>query len=155
MWRRLSGILAALAISAPALADHPHPIYRLKYFQVADSKPHDIPLNDEGATSITFATQPGTKTGLLITYNAECGAYGGGYLSISITVDGEPIKPRSGNDFAFCSAGAALVGATRNAFYFPHTSGAHTLRIVGIGMDGAVQWFISSSVLMIQPYLSY
>jgi hypothetical protein len=160
MLRALCGVFLSAVIISPAAAFHAHharPVYRLGVFEVTDTASHEIPLDDAGTTSVSLNSS-GNNVGVLLTYNADCMSQGpaGSYVSISILADGTPVKPQSGTAFVFCATGAqpAFTAVTRTAFWFPKTTGTHTLKVIGTGIN-TTDWEVKSTMFTIQPYLPY
>jgi hypothetical protein len=91
-----------------------------------------VPLNNAGATSLTFNGQGVHQ----INYSAECSRNGGvlDFLTIDIRVDGVTLSP-TGDDDEFCSGDASgdiNVSAVHHYTVVtpPLATGAHTIQIV-------------------------
>jgi len=108
----------------------------------------DLPLNDNGDTSISFRTTL-NNTRVYITYNGKCGATGGsgGWLSLLITVDGNNTDPNNGEQFAMCgivsSSQPLFTSGTRMVTTVVPLAGTHTVVVTGSGTTTGVNhmWF--------------
>jgi hypothetical protein len=119
-----------------------------------------VPLRDNGATSLPFAT-PVVNQKVVILYNAECAvaAARGTRLSIRILVDGIDAAPVSGADFSLCSAvdanGATWASVLRQSVMTVPASGNHTLKILARLVGASGTWRLDDSSLVVQPALAF
>ena len=114
-----------------------------------------VPLDDSGVTEVAFRTTAPNTT-IKISYNAECGVVGaiGVWVSIAISVDGEPTFPNVGTDFAFCSAmvddGYAHQSAVRNVLYKAREAGEHMVTVGAAIAGGKGIWRLDDAVLIVE-----
>lgn len=111
-------------------------------------------LTDGGATSLSFDTLTDRKP-IRITYNAECGVLGsvGSWVSVTILIDGIEANPKTGRDFAFCSATSTntfnWVGAVRQSFLTLQFAGRHRVQVL-VDLNGAHTWWLGDSSIAIE-----
>ena len=116
-----------------------------------------VPLNDAGATTLTFKLSSAGKK--ILTYSAAC-AVGGqagittGYVHLDIYVNGVVIAPTGGNSDTFCTADgttSTVDGAVRASITVPiqGISGNNTIQIKATGNYGATGFLLGHSALVI------
>jgi len=112
-------------------------------------------LDDPGATSLSFNT-PRAGRIVKITYNAECGVLGPrqAWVSVSILVDGVEANPKGGADTAFCTAtntaNYSWVSAARQSIITLPTAGAHSVQILVDLNNGATNWWLGDTSLVVE-----
>ena len=108
-----------------------------------------VPLTDSGSLGLAFSTSADRQK-VVIRYNAECGAFGSGWLSVSILVDGVQANPASGTDFAMCT-NTAYVGALRQSTFTVPTAGAHSVTVTAQSVSSsAPSWRLDDTSLTVE-----
>ena len=146
--------LSALAI-APLAADVIRYVTRSPDL-IFNTSPRDLPLNDNGATEITFKnTGGGGKKFVAITFSAECAVQGSefAWLGIDIVVDDVVVAPSAGDD-AFCSGNGTDTGrdgwlTASRTVAVKLGSGEHTVKVVAELVGSAEGWIGDSSLTII------
>jgi hypothetical protein len=114
-----------------------------------------VALNNGGATGLAFST-PGPSKLIKITYNAECASLGpaGGWVSVTIFVDGVQANPASGTAFALCTqpvSGAFVwTGAVRQSLITVPVAGGHLVQVRVDINNGATTWWLGDSSIVVE-----
>lgn len=112
-----------------------------------------LPLTDRGARALAFTTAaPGQK--VVITFNAECEVRGGGFLTLTVNVDGVEAAPASGTNFALCSSPPGNVvdqptGAVRQSVFVVRTAGTHSVRVDAALSVASGGWQLDDTSLVV------
>lgn len=148
-----AGLLVAYSAQAALLATHT----RNANYTYAEGTTPFVPLNDAGATTITFNTGVRNQK-VIVSYTAECGIIDNKndtWVNIDIQVDGVAIRPTNNTSDAFCSstnnAGYNWNMSAVNAVYIVPNPGVHTVRIraaVQSGNGGATGWLGDTSLVV-------
>lgn len=115
--------------------------------------PKPVPVKQNGKVDLKFKT---TKADQIVTivFNTECGALsaaGGGWVTVSVLVDGVAAAPDSGTAFALCTADGPdyrWVGAVRQSIAVVPNVGNHKVRIVAQGVGVTAYWLGDISLVV-------
>ena len=109
----------------------------------------NVAVQQSGGTALAFSTTK-QKQKVVITFNAECHADGGGWMTVIIVVDGKEANPPSGNDFALCTPGAGWVGAVRQSIVVVPRTGTHSVIVRAQGIAGNNSWSLDDISLVVE-----
>ena len=149
----LAVILAVAALGTTASAETLL-TYATRALNSSDTTTHvAVPLNDNGATSLSFTTKANNKV-IKITYDAECTALGpaGSWISVTMLVDGVEADPKSGNFFALCTsngAGPQWTGTVRQSLIKVPAAGVHNVQVI-VDLNGATQWWLGDTSIVVE-----
>lgn len=118
--------------------------------QVSSSSYQPVPLTKGSQTSLNFEVKE--KGTVVITYNAECVATGPdvGWLSVRILVDGNPVNPKTGPNFAFCSVGLDFNWAAVARQSFVNLKpGQHTVQVEALLQGAATDGRLDDTSIVI------
>lgn len=149
-----AGLLVAYSAQAALLSTHT----RNTNFIYSEGSVPSVPLNDGGATTVTFKTTAKNQK-VIVSYTAECGILDDKHdtwVNIDILVDGVAIRPtNSTSSDAFCSStagtGYGWNMSAVNAVYVVPFAGVHTVSIkaaVTGGNGGATGWLGDTSLVV-------
>jgi hypothetical protein len=122
-------------------------------FQVSDNDPHAVPLDDAGRTKLGWHFFEAARVHMLVSYSVNCIVQGGGgYVAITILVDGKPTKPSGGGaDVVLCSetpASGVPVSATRISGAYLKDRPHHDVQVIAKGVNTSF-WQISNAFLSV------
>jgi hypothetical protein len=153
----LASILSLMLITVQSQATIKANATRTNADVFSDGSPHFVPLNNFGATAITFTTSlPNQK--VIISYSAECSVKGTDnitWLDIDILVDGVAITP-SNSDNAFCTDhGNNFLGnwvsAVTTVVAVVRGTGTHIVQVQGTlrVFNSGDQWRLDDSTTLV------
>ncbi len=108
-----------------------------------------MPLTDQGSKALAFSTSVANQT-VVIEYNAECQARGGGYTSVSIFVDGVQANPASGSQFALCTTDGSFTGAVRRSVLVVAKAGTHSVTVQAQSSAVGTNWSLDDTSLTVE-----
>jgi hypothetical protein len=113
-----------------------------------------LKLTDDGDDALAFTTAAlGQK--VVITFNAECQVRGGGFLIVTVNVDGVEAAPASGTNFALCSSAPGNVvnqptGAVRQSVFVVPSAGTHSVRVDAALSVASGGWQLDDTSLVVE-----
>jgi hypothetical protein len=156
MLRNTALALALTAAAATAHAGVKASAVRTGNFDTTTVSGVFVPLNDAGATTLSFDLASSGKK--VLTYSAECSVSGAAgntstYLDLDIIVNGVTVAPTAGYADAFCTSNgdtSVTNGWTRPSITIAidGIKGNNTVRIVARGSAANFIWLGDSSLVI-------
>ncbi len=153
-----ASFIAAAALMAVSLSAHAVVKFSATRAGVwyTSNESFTVPLNDLGATSVTFNLPAAKK--VLLTFTASCAIWGSSttadpYVHLDVIVNNATVSPTHGDVDAFCSGNQTTqvdaFAAHTIAIAIAGKKGANTVRIVGGRKNAAIEVWLKSSSLVI------
>ena len=113
-----------------------------------------LPLtNNDRSTRLVFSTTVAQQK-VVITYNAECQVKGGGFVVVTVNVDGTEADPASGTNFALCTSApgnaSQPVGAVRQSVFIVGTPGTHSVEVDAVLSVASGGWQLDDTSLVVE-----
>jgi hypothetical protein len=155
--RNAAVALALAGVTAAAHAGVKADAVRTGNFETTSVSGVFVPLNDAGATTLSFNLGSAGKK--VLTYSAECNVSGAAgndsaYLELDIIVNGITVAPSLGSTDAFCTSDGdtnIVDNWTRASITIAiqGIAGNNTVRIVARGNSGAMYLWLGDSALVV------